>query len=142
MSRASDCWKPSGNMTWNDLYRAVKCRPYSRDTLINIGKDREAHTLLKEAQALFKESGASYFYAITLVHLGNVALGLGNPAEARDWLEKAHPLFREIGEQWGLSFVLNNLGEVARVQGSYQEAQGYYKESAALLRATGDKGDL
>jgi predicted ATPase len=110
--------------------------------LINIGKDREAHTLLKEAQALFKESGASYFYAITLVHLGNVALGLGNPAEARDWLEKAHPLFREIGEQWGLSFVLNNLGEVARVQGNYQEAQGYYKESAALLRATGDKGDL
>jgi predicted ATPase len=110
--------------------------------LINIGNDREAHTLLKEAEALFKETSVSYFHAITLVHLGNVALGLGNPAEARDWLEKAHPLFREIGEPWGLSFVLNNLGEVARVQGHYQEAYGYYKESAALLQATGDKGDL
>ena len=111
-------------------------------TLINIGKDREAHTLLKEAEALFRESRNSYFHAITLVHLGNVALGLGNPAEARDWLEKAHPLFKEIGEEWGLSFVLNNLGEVARVQGNYQEAYGYYKESEAFLRATGDKGDL
>jgi tetratricopeptide (TPR) repeat protein len=111
-------------------------------TLINIGKDREAHTLLKEAEALFRESGKSYFHAITLVHLGNVALGLGDPAEARNWLEQAYPLFKKIGEEWGLSFVLNNLGEVARVTGDYQQAYGYYKESEALLRATGDKGDL
>ena len=111
-------------------------------TLINIGKDSEAHTLLKEAEVLFRESGKSYFHAITLVHLGNVALGLGKPAEARDWLDQAYPLFKELGEKWGLSFVLNNLGEVARVQGNYEQAHGYYKESEALLRATGDKGDL
>jgi predicted ATPase len=111
-------------------------------TLINIGKDREAHSLLKEAEALFRESGASYFHAITLVHLGNVSLGLGNPDEAWDWLNQAYPLFKEIGEPWGLSFVLNNLGEVARVKGNYEQAYEYYKESEALLRATGDKGDL
>ena len=110
--------------------------------LINTGEDHEAHTLLKEAEALFKESRASYFHAITLVHLGNVALGLGNPVEARGWLEKAYPLFKEIGEEWGLYFVLNNLGEVNRVLGNYQEAYGYYKESETYLRATGDKGDL
>jgi predicted ATPase len=110
--------------------------------LINIGKDREAHSLLKEAESLFKESGKSYFHAITLVHLGNVSLGLGNPAEARDWLEQAHPIFKQIGEEWGLSFMLNNLGEVARVQGNYEQAYEYYKESESLLRATGDKGDL
>ena len=111
-------------------------------TLINIGKDSEAHTLLKEAEALFRESGASYFHAITLVHLGNVSLGLGNPNEARDWLNRAYPIFKEIGEEWGLSFVLNNLGEVARVQGNFEQAYGYYNESETLLRATGDKGDL
>jgi hypothetical protein len=82
--------------------------------LINRGKDREAHSLLKEAQALFKEQGIPYMQATALVHLGNVALGLGNPAEAKEWLEQAHRLFREVGEEWGLSFVLNNLGEVAR----------------------------
>src|SRR5690349_2082740 len=111
-------------------------------TLINVGKDKEAHSLLKEAEALFREGGVSYFHAITLVHLGNVSLGLGNPEEARDWLNRALPIFKEIGEQWGLSFVLNNLGEVARVQGNYELAYGYYKESETLLRTTGDKGDL
>jgi predicted ATPase len=110
--------------------------------LINMGKDKEAHPLLKEAQALFQEQGISYMRAITLVHLGNVALGLGDPAEAGDWLAQAHVLFREIGEEWGLSFVLNNLAEVARVQGNYDQAGRYYEESEAMLRATGDKGDL
>jgi predicted ATPase len=111
-------------------------------TLINIGKDREAHSLLKEAEALFRESGASYFHAITLVHLGNVSLGLGNSDEALGWLERAYPIFKGIGEPWGLSFALNNLGEVARVKGNFEQAYEYYKESEGLLRATGDKGDL
>jgi predicted ATPase len=111
-------------------------------TLINIGKDSEAHTLLKEAEELFRESGKSYFHAITLVHLGNAALGLGNPTEARNWLDQAYPLFQEIGEEWGLSFVLNNLGEVARVQGDYDQAENYYEQSESLLRTTGDQGDL
>jgi predicted ATPase len=111
-------------------------------TLINVGSDQEAHTLLKEAETLFRENNISYFQAITLVHLGNASLGLGKPDEAREWLDRAHPVFREIGEPWGLSFVLNNLGEVARVQGNYEQAYGYYRESEALLRTTGDKGDL
>jgi predicted ATPase len=111
-------------------------------TLINIGKDSEAHTLLKEAETLFRESGKSFFHATTLVHLGNVSLGLGNPDEARNWLNRAYPIYKEIGEEWGLSFVLNNLGEVARVKGNYEQGYEYYKESEAILRATGDKGDL
>ncbi|HET9587605.1 MAG TPA: tetratricopeptide repeat protein [Anaerolineales bacterium] len=110
--------------------------------LINMGKDSEAHALLKEAQTLFEEQGISYMQAVALVHLGNVALGLGSATEAREWLEQAHRSFREIGEEWGLSFVLNNLGEVARVQGDYDQAGRYYEESEALLRKTGDKGDL
>jgi predicted ATPase len=111
-------------------------------TLINLGRDSEAHTLFKEAESLFREGGMSFFDAVTLVHLGNVSLGLGNPDEAWDWLDRAYPIFQEIGEPWGLSFVLNNLGEVARVKGNYEQAYGYYKESEALLRAIGDKGDL
>jgi tetratricopeptide (TPR) repeat protein len=110
--------------------------------LINMGKDSQAYTLLKEAETLFRESGKQYFHAITLVHLGNVALGLGEPAKAREWLEQAYPLFQEIGEDWGLSFVSNNLGEVARVTGDYELAHRYYRDSEALLRTTGDKGDL
>lgn len=111
-------------------------------TMINAGQDGEAHALLKEAEALFKEGRLDYRHAITLVHLGNVALGLGDPDEAKGWLDRAHVMFRAIGEPWGLSFVLNNLGEVARVRGEYDKAHKYYVESEALLRQTGDKGDL
>jgi tetratricopeptide (TPR) repeat protein len=111
-------------------------------TLINLGRDSEAHTLFREAESLFREGGMSFFDAVALVHLGNVSLGLGNPDEAQDWLNRAYPLFKELGEPWGLSFVLNNLGEVARVKGNYEQAHEFYKESEALLRATRDKGDL
>lgn len=110
--------------------------------LINRGRDREAHALLKEAQALFKDQENPYMQATALVHLGNVALGLGDPMEAGEWLAQAHRLFQEIGEEWGLAFVLNNLGEVARVQGNYEQAGKYYVECEKLLRATGDQGDL
>ena len=109
--------------------------------LLNMGKDDEAHPLLKEAQALFQKMGMPYMQAVALVHLGNVALGLENPAEATQWHHQAHRIFREIGEEWGLSFVLNNLGEVARVQGDYGQAGKYYEESEALLKVTGTKGD-
>jgi tetratricopeptide (TPR) repeat protein len=110
--------------------------------MVNVGKDAAAEALLKEAQALCQNTGHDYFYAITIVHLGNAALGLGNVAEAHDWLEAATSMSRAIGENWLLAFALNNLGEVARVQGDYAQARAYYEESAALLRAAGDKGDL
>lgn len=121
------------NLAWATLGTGI--------VLVNMGKDREAHALLKEAQILFGEIELPYMQAVALVHLGNVALGLGKPEEANQWHHQAYPIFREIGEEWGLSFVLNNLGEVARVQGDYEQAGKYYEESEALLRATGAKGD-
>ncbi|NTU83673.1 MAG: tetratricopeptide repeat protein, partial [Chloroflexales bacterium] len=110
--------------------------------LVNVGNGAAAYPLLKEAQALYRNMGHDYFYAITIVHLANAALGLGNIAEAHDWLETATATSRVIGENWLLAFAVNNLGEVARVQGDYERARGHYEESAALLRAAGDKGDL
>ena len=54
---------------------------------INMGNDAAAYPLVKEASSLFQEAGQRFFYAVSLVHLGNVALGLGKPAEARALLE-------------------------------------------------------
>jgi len=59
---------------------------------VNMGNDSDAHPLLKEASSLFQEAGQRFFYGVSLVHLGNVALGMGNPTEARQWLEKAYLL--------------------------------------------------
>jgi tetratricopeptide (TPR) repeat protein len=110
--------------------------------LINMGRDRAAHPLLEEARAMFKEQNDPYSHAITVIHLGNVELGLSNPERARVLHEEALAEARAIGESWLMTFALNNLGEVARVQGQYDLARRYYEECEALLRDTGDKGDM
>ena len=110
--------------------------------LINMGRDGAAQPLLEQALAVFKERQIAPFEAITLVHLGNVELGLGNLERARAYHEEGLAKARVLQENWLLSFALNNLGEVARTQGQFDQARKYYVESEALLRATGDQGDL
>ncbi|NMB90938.1 MAG: tetratricopeptide repeat protein, partial [Chloroflexi bacterium] len=110
--------------------------------LINMGRDSAARPFLEEAQALFKQQHQDYFHIFTIVHLGNVELGLGNAEQARALQEEAYIQAQAFDENWLISFALNNLGEVARVQGQYQQARGYYEACEALLCDTGDTGDL
>jgi tetratricopeptide (TPR) repeat protein len=119
---------------------------------INMGNDAAAIPLLMQCAHALKpgpendlgvnSSAVLFFYATSLVHLGNAALGSGKPAEAREWLDKAYPVAVQSGDPWTVSFALNNLGEVARVQGDYAKARSYYEESETLLRSMGDHGDL
>jgi tetratricopeptide (TPR) repeat protein len=109
---------------------------------INMGNDAAALPLLMQSADMFKAINMESFYAITLVHLGNAALGLGKPEEARDWLDKAYPVAEKVGDPWIISFALNNLGEVSRVVGDYAKAREYYEASESLLRSMGDPGDL
>lgn len=110
--------------------------------LINMGRDSLAQPLLVQALAKFKESQNAPFQVVTLVHLGNVELGLGNIEQARAYHEEALVHARALNENWLISFALNNLGEVARTQGKFDQASKYYQECEALLRTTGDRGDM
>jgi predicted ATPase len=107
---------------------------------INMGRDGDAKPLLEEASQ-FLEAVDPYFYALTLVHLGNAELGLGHPDKAQAYHSKAEAAARQINENWLVSFALNNLGEVARTQGQYDLARKYYEECEMLLPDSGDKGD-
>jgi tetratricopeptide (TPR) repeat protein len=98
--------------------------------------------LLQQARAAFKEQNQASFHAITIIHLGNVELGLGNPEQARSLHEEALTEARVIGENWLIAFALNNLGEVACTQGQYDLARTYYEQCEVLLHDTGDQGDL
>jgi predicted ATPase len=110
--------------------------------LINMGRDSEARSFFHEAQTLFKQQNMAYNHIFTVVHLGNVELGLGNADKALGLIEEAYAEARAINENWLLSFALNNLGEVARTQGQYEQAQSYYEACEELLRDTGDRGDM
>ena len=114
-------------------------------TFINMGRDNIAQPLLTEALTLFKEQNQPYFYVVTLVHLGNVELGLGHSEEARTLHEKAQAGAQALSENWLLSFALNNLGEVARTEGHYDLARKYYEKCQALStrhRRSGRPGAL
>jgi predicted ATPase len=109
---------------------------------INMGRDGDAQPLLEQSSQFFKKTDQPYFYALTLVHLGNAELGLRNPKQARAYHEEALAEARVINENWLISFALNNLGEVARTQGQFDLARKYYEECEEILRATGDRGDV
>ena len=51
--------------------------------LLNMGRDNDAQPLLAQSHKLFKEQNNAIFQAITLIHLGNVELGLGHIEQAR-----------------------------------------------------------
>ena len=81
-------------------------------TLVNQGKDKEAYPHLVDAVELFDDQDQSWAKGATLVHLGNVALGLGQASEAISWLDMAMPLLNASGDVWNMAFGLNNYGEV------------------------------
>ena len=110
--------------------------------LINMGRDSDAQPLLAQSHKLFKEQNIVPFQAITLIHLGNVELGLGHIEQALACHEEALALARLVNENWLIAFALNNLGEVARTQGQFDQARKYYQECESLLRTTGDRGDV
>jgi tetratricopeptide (TPR) repeat protein len=109
--------------------------------LINKGRDREAQPMLQASRQFFKEQSNPFFHTLSLVHLGNVELGLGNIEQARSLHEEAQVEARQLNDSWLLSFALNNLGEVARTQGHYEAARKYYEECNSLLTDSGDNGD-
>ena len=129
-------WDELENDQWNALTVLG-----SGIALINMGRDREALPMMQESQKLFKEQDQPFFYILSLVHLGNVELGLGNTERARALHEEAQVEARALDDHWLLSFALNNLGEAARVQGQYVLARKYYEEADALLSDTVDNGD-
>jgi len=109
---------------------------------LNMGQDSDAQPLLERAIILFDQQQNKPFHAITLVHLGNVELGLGHTDQARAYHEQALEEARVINEDWLIAFALNNLGEVVRTQGQFALARKYYEECEVRLRATGDRGDV
>ena len=124
-----------------DDFRVAGIQMTNAIAYINMGRDEDAKPMLESAQAQFEAMGLTPFQAFTLVHLGNVELGLGNIEQARARHEEGLSLARSMGESWMISFALNNLGEVARTQGQYELARKYYEECENLLHDTGDRGD-
>jgi predicted ATPase len=98
----------------------------------------EANVKLTRALQAYEQHEDKYHIALTLSHLGILALAQGQYAECERYQQKSLAISREIGDMWNTASSLNNLAEALRLQGHFDQARSHFAESAALYRQIGD----
>jgi tetratricopeptide (TPR) repeat protein len=101
--------------------------------LMTLGAFDEAHSLLDENVAVFKDVGgrndiANVMQSCAKVHLGQYAQGR---AQAEDGLNEA----REAGDSLNVGFALIVMGWEALTRKAYAEAQTLFQESAGICQS-------
>ena len=102
------------------------------------GDWREAHMLLSESVALYRELGDERGLVLPLSTLGWVLLRQGDLAAAAPLMEESIALCRKLGHNWDLSRVLLWLGNIASFQGDLMQAMALTQEGLTLARELGD----
>ena len=98
----------------------------------------QAHMLLDESFALFKEVGDKENIANCLSLWGMLALRERDTASARSLTAQALALFQEMKLQ-GTAFPLYAVAEVATVEGDAPRAQALYEQGVGVARKAGDQ---
>jgi predicted ATPase/DNA-binding CsgD family transcriptional regulator/tRNA A-37 threonylcarbamoyl transferase component Bud32 len=103
------------------------------------GDWREAHLLISESVALYRELGDDSGLVLPLSTLGWVLVKQGDPAAGILLMEESIVLCRKLGLKWELSNVLFWLAYNAYLQGDLAQVTALTQESLALARELGDK---
>jgi predicted ATPase/class 3 adenylate cyclase len=103
------------------------------------GLYEEAHQLLGESLALWRELDDTEGIAKTLNHLGNLARARYETDAARAMLQQGLEMRRAAGNDRGVAVSLRNLGLLATQQRDFETARTLFEEAVPLARAAGDK---
>ena len=103
------------------------------------GDWREAHLLISESVALYRELGDDSGLVLPLSTLGWVLVKQGDPAAGILLMEESIVLCRKLGLKWELSNVLFWLAYNSYLQGELAQVTALTQESLALARELGDK---
>lgn len=106
----------------------------------NQGQLAEAEAAFRRADSLYlRQSGITYYQALTANNLGNVLLAQGRLAEAEAQLRHSLSLWRGTSDEVMLANTLGTLGEALVKQGESGSAIPIYDEALQLLaRYQGD----
>jgi DNA-binding CsgD family transcriptional regulator len=96
------------------------------------------HSLLTEAEALFKEIGDVWGIAECYQLLGRLALQQGDVFTANTLLEQSLTLFRELGNRRGTARSLSQLGDAAAMQQDWAKARMLYEKSLIEAQEASD----
>jgi len=80
--------------------------------------------------------------AISLHHLGNIAIWQGEYEHATNLHQQSLKIKQELGNQLDIATSLNNLGVIAYLQGDYVGASELYQQSLAIKEQLGDQHSI
>jgi tetratricopeptide (TPR) repeat protein len=109
----------------------VFCLTFCSTTLVAIGKSQEAQALLRESLMLAGAADDRFGMAITLQHLGHLALEQHDAPEAVYLFREALALMRATGSRWDITRILNQFGAALCAVGDSARAAAIYREALA-----------
>jgi predicted ATPase/DNA-binding SARP family transcriptional activator len=92
----------------------------------------------QESEALFRETGDAWGWALSLGESAQIHHLLGRYEEGRRLYREAQTLYERIGERRFLVFVVSNLARIAFIQGAYEEAEAGHQQCLKLREEMGD----
>ncbi len=98
----------------------------------------QARWRYEEALALLRCLGETYWVALLLTNLADLALAENDVARASMLVEEGLAGWRQEGDHWGLALGLGTAAAVAAKRGDRAEAAAGYKETLALFTNLGD----
>ncbi|MCA1554737.1 MAG: tetratricopeptide repeat protein, partial [Chloroflexi bacterium] len=99
----------------------------------------EAHTLLQQAQTLFRAAGDQLGVGDALHWLGHTAQEQGDYAQARAYFQDSYTRMNTLGDLTTQTLLLGDLGTAFYLQEDFATARGYCEQDLALCRALGRK---
>jgi tetratricopeptide (TPR) repeat protein/class 3 adenylate cyclase len=108
------------------------------DTLIAIGRERDALAPLEEAARVYGQLTDRPAEALSWSHVARVHERLGNVPEAQSVWHKAFTQYRDAGNRQGEIEALEGLGRVARRHLPSSVALRFYEDAIALAAITND----
>ena len=106
------------------------------------GNYPEARSFLEQSLEIWREMGADgkLEYAMSLAHLGDVALNCNEKQEARTLYDESEAVLRgpDVGDINFLGYPIRRLAQIAWREGRYEEAIARCRESLRLNHEVGD----
>ena len=108
------------------------------ELMYRYGNPKEADSLYRKAETLFRKLGDNLGLANTLQGRGDLERVSGHPKEADSLYREAEMLYRKLGHDLGLTNTLQNRGDLEYVSDHPEEANRLYREAEMLYRKIGD----
>ncbi|HEY0512328.1 MAG TPA: tetratricopeptide repeat protein [Thermoanaerobaculia bacterium] len=109
------------------------------DSLLLVGRCREAIPLFEQARDLFDKAGNQSSVALALTHLGVALHEQGRLIDAEKMYQTSFATLQRIGSTQGLAIQKGNLGILERDIGDLPRAQPLLEEALATFTADGDR---